>query len=109
MCYNIWYFFYLEFNITELDILNLYNKQNGNCSLQDPKSVLKLIHFNIVFLSGENLTIKANLDNGKLNRYNISIDRIDSLKGYTVDNILLTGAIILNDIFDSRDSNDDTK
>ena len=36
----------------------------------------------------------ANLTDGEINDYNISIDRKDSSKGYTKDNIQLVGAII---------------
>lgn len=67
----------LEFNITEKDVLNLYYKQEGKCAL-----------------SGEKLTMIANLTDGEINDYNLSIDRKDSSKGYTTDNIQLVGAII---------------
>lgn len=66
----------LVFDITEEDILELYYKQEGKCSL-----------------SGEILTKNALEDTG-VNKYNVSIDRIDSSKGYTNDNIQLVGAII---------------
>ena len=36
----------------------------------------------------------ANLTNGEINDYNLSIDRKDSSKGYNIDNIQLLGAII---------------
>lgn len=67
----------LEFNITEQDILDLYYKQGGKCAL-----------------SGEKLTFIANLSDRQINEYNISIDRKDSSKGYTNDNIQLVGAIV---------------
>ena len=46
----------LEFNITEQDIMDLYYKQYGKC-----------------VLSGEKLTIIANLSDGEINDYNLSI------------------------------------
>ena len=45
-------------------------------------------------MTGEKLTFIAYTDNGQINDYNLSIDRIDSNKGYTIDNIQLVGAII---------------
>lgn len=66
----------LEFNITDQDILDLYNKQEGKCAL-----------------SGEKLTSIVLEDNG-INDFNLSIDRNNSSKGYTTDNIQLVGAII---------------
>lgn len=67
----------IEFNITEKDVLDLYYKQEGKCAL-----------------SGEKLTMIANFTDGEINDYNLSIDRKDSSKGYTKDNIQLIGAII---------------
>jgi hypothetical protein len=66
----------LVFAITEEDILELYYKQDGKCAL-----------------SGQILT-KIALEDKGVNKYNISIDRIDSSKGYTKDNIQLIGSII---------------
>ena len=66
----------LEFNITEQDIIDLYYKQEGKCAL-----------------SGEKITSIVLEDNG-INDYNLSIDRKDSSKSYTIDNIQLVGAII---------------
>lgn len=66
----------LVFAITEEDILELYYKQDGKCAL-----------------SGQILTKIALNDKG-INKYNISIDRINSSKGYTKDNIQLVGAIV---------------
>lgn len=67
----------LEFSISETDILDLYHKQEGKCAL-----------------SGEKLTMIVNLTDGEINDYNVSIDRKDSSKGYTRDNIQLVGSII---------------
>lgn len=77
----------LVFAITEEDILGLYYKQEGKCAL-----------------SGEILTKIAFEDKG-INKYNISIDRINSSKGYTKDNIQLVGAII-NIIKNDMEEND---
>lgn len=66
----------LVFAITEEDILELYYKQDEKCAL-----------------SGQILT-KIALEDKGVNKYNISIDRIDSSKGYTKDNIELIGSII---------------
>ncbi len=44
-------------------------------------------------MSGEKLTSIVLEDNG-INDYNLSIDRKDFSKGYTIDNIQLVGAII---------------
>nr|QBK93324.1 MAG: hypothetical protein LCPAC404_00280 [Pithovirus LCPAC404] len=55
------------FLITEDDVMRLYHKQNGRCAL-----------------SGRQMThILNSVDN-------ISVDRIDSMKSYTLDNIQLT-------------------
>lgn len=66
----------LEFNITEQNIIDLYYKQDGKCAL-----------------SGEKLTSIV-LENNGINDFNLSIDRKDSSKGYTKDNIQLIGATI---------------
>lgn len=66
----------LVFDITEKYIIELYYKQEGKC-----------------VLSGETLT-KIALENNGINNFNISINRIDSSKGYTKDNIQLVGSII---------------
>ena len=63
-----------EFNITFDDILEIYNKQNGLC-----------------VYTKETLTYV--LGEGNVNT-NMSLDRIDSNKGYTKDNIQLTLRII---------------
>lgn len=57
----------LEFSITMKDIWNLYLKQNKKCSL-----------------TGSNIYFTKNGRN-----QTASIDRIDSSKGYTIDNIQL--------------------
>lgn len=66
----------LVFAITEEDIIELYYKQDGKCAL-----------------SGQILT-KIALEDKGINKYNVSIDRINSSKGYTKDNIQLVGSII---------------
>lgn len=62
--------------MTEEDILELYYKQDGKCAL-----------------SGQILT-KIALEDKGINNYNVFIDRINSSKDYTKDNIQLVGAII---------------
>ncbi len=57
----------LEFNITETFIRNLYDKQNGKCFYSD-------IPMSLIISE---------------NNYSISIDRKDSNKGYTEENIVL--------------------
>lgn len=59
----------LEFTITKDDLINKYNEQNGKCAL-----------------TGIDMTFE--MYNNR-NHTNISIDRIDSNKGYTLDNIQL--------------------
>lgn len=63
-----------EFNITLDDLLNQWDKQNGIC----PYTGIKLIH---------PIRIK---DEGLI--YMASLDRIDSTKGYIVDNIQFISA-----------------
>lgn len=70
----------LDIQITIQDIKDLYNKQNGKCALSNIK--MTHIAYNTV---GNQHTI---------NKWNISIDRIDSTKGYTPDNIQLICTII---------------
>jgi hypothetical protein len=71
----------LTFNITIDDIKNLYNAQKGVCAL-----------------TGYKLTHNALPENRNnehiINYYNLSVDRIDSSKGYEIDNIQLVCAII---------------
>ncbi|QKF94337.1 hypothetical protein QKU48_gp0879 [Fadolivirus algeromassiliense] len=64
----------LKFDITEDDIKQLYIKQEGRCLL----SGIKMTY----------IGYQSNSSN-KINPFNISIDRIDSSKGYTKDNIQL--------------------
>lgn len=59
----------LEFNITKEDIYNLWVKQNGKCAL-----------------SGLDIKIERNYKKMK-EGMTASLDRIDSTKGYTLDNI----------------------
>lgn len=62
------------FEITKNDVLSLYEKQNGKCAI----SGIKMTHFT---------------NEGRI-LYNLSVDRIDSDKGYTIDNIQLLCTII---------------
>jgi len=81
----------LEFNITEQNIVDLYNKQDGRCAFTNEK----LTTISYTKVAGDK----------ELNDYNISIDRIDSSKGYTVNNIQLVGAtinIMKNDVSDTE-------
>lgn len=66
--------------ITTQDIKDLYDKQNGLCALTNQK------------LTTDTYTVKGN--QYIINKFNISVDRIDSNKDYTKDNIQLVGAII---------------
>lgn len=69
----------LDFTITEKDIRELYKKQDGKCNL-----------------SGKKMTHIGYQDSNKqkINNWNISVDRIDSTKGYMKDNVQLVCAII---------------
>lgn len=69
----------LTFEITKQDIIDLYHKQNGLCAL-----------------TGNVLAYTANMADGRhiVNPRNLSVDRIDSTKGYTKDNIQLVCAQI---------------
>lgn len=60
----------IEFAITKDDLVNLYNKQKGRCAI-----------------SGEELSMPLNSKQMKLSLCNISLDRIDSNRGYLPDNI----------------------
>lgn len=62
----------LNFDITYL--IDLWNKQNGKCAIS-------------------NIDMTYILYNGHINT-NVSIDRIDSLKGYSKENIQLTCCIV---------------
>lgn len=63
----------LFIDITISDLQKLWNKQDGKCALTK---------FSMTLVWG----------NGKKNIYNLSVDRIDSSKGYTKDNIQLVCA-----------------
>lgn len=81
----------LEFNITEQNIMDLYNRQDGRCAYTNEK-LTRICYTKVA-------------DNKKINDYNISVDRIDSRKGYTVNNIQLVGAVInimKNDMSDAE-------
>jgi len=58
----------IEFNITAEDMLEKYNQQNGKCAL-----------------SGIDITLQRNYK--KYKKMTASLDRIDSSKSYTIDNI----------------------
>ena len=62
-----------KFNITYIDILKMWNEQKGRCKI----SGIKMTH------------IIGNKKNTLNNPTNMSIDRIDSFKGYTINNIQL--------------------
>lgn len=74
----------LEFNITLNDLEELFKEQNYIC----PYSGLELTH---------------SYDGNKLNT--ISLDRIDSNKGYTKDNIQIISSLV-NEMKNSLDNND---
>lgn len=71
----------LELSITLEDIEKLYHKQSGKCALTN-----KILTHTTITDTVTNEYIK--------HRWNISIDRIDSSKGYTINNIQLVGAVI---------------
>jgi hypothetical protein len=70
----------IKCEITIQDIKDLYDKQKGLCALTGKK------------LSTDTYMVKENQH--IINKFNISVDRIDSNKDYTKDNIQLVGAII---------------
>jgi len=70
----------LKVNITIDDIKELYEKQKGLCAISGIK------------MTRDVYMVKG--DNHIINKKNISVDRIDSTKGYEKDNIQLVGAII---------------
>ena len=72
----------IEFNITKDEIAELYKKQNGRCAISNNE----LTH--IAY------STEGKKYHGVINKWNISIDRIDSNKNYTIDNIQLVGAIV---------------
>jgi hypothetical protein len=67
----------IQVNITYNDIIDLYAKQNGKCALTD------------IELTFDKYTSN---DPRKINKNNISVDRIDSKKPYSKDNIQLITA-----------------
>ena len=52
-------------------------------------------------MSGVILT-KNDLEDKGINKYNVSIDTINSSKGYTKDNIQLVGAIVCIDLYNKK-------
>ena len=70
----------IDVKITIDDIKELYDKQDGKCAITGEE----LTHLTY--------TIKGNQH--IINEWNISVDRIDSNKDYTKDNIQLVGAIV---------------
>ncbi len=67
-------------NITIDDIRDLYIKQDGKCALTKKE---------LTYIKQDRTN-----DEHIINRWNISVDRIDSSKGYEKYNIQLVGAII---------------
>jgi hypothetical protein len=72
----------LEISITVDDLKTLYEKQSGKCA--------------ITGIDLEHSTYNYRRDNNQhiINKWNISLDRIDSSKGYSLDNVHLVGAIV---------------
>lgn len=70
----------LLIEITENDIKDQYQKQDGLCALTG----IKMTH----------LAYQTDANNRTINNYNISVDRIDSQKGYIKDNIQLICAAV---------------
>jgi hypothetical protein len=81
----------LSFNITIEDIKQLYTKQKGLCAL----SGLTLTY---------NALPKEKQEEHIINYCNISVDRIDSTKGYEKDNIQLVCAIVNRMKTDMKDN-----
>jgi hypothetical protein len=69
----------IKVDITIDDIIELYGLQEGKCALTNKK----MTHIAYANKKGEHI----------MNKYNISVDRIDSSKDYTQDNIQLVCAI----------------
>ena len=63
----------LEFSITESDILSLYDKQNGLCAYTG---------------------LQLSLDCSEFDLQSASIDRVDSSKGYILDNVVLCCVVV---------------
>jgi len=70
----------LSVEITKDDIISLYYKQNGICVLSGKR---------MLFEHNKNETNQS-----IVNPWNISVDRLDSSKGYSIDNIQLICTII---------------
>jgi hypothetical protein len=66
------------FSITKEFLIDLYNKQNGKCYYSDIKMRIEIE--------------KRNRNNNDY--YSLSVDRLDSLKGYTEDNTILCCSVI---------------
>lgn len=81
------------FDITKNDVLKLYDLQDGLCAL----TYQKMTHNAVNDRTLESTHI--------MNPLNISIDRIDSSKGYTVDNIRLVAADVNRIRLDINDTN----
>lgn len=73
----------LTFNITKEDIEKLYLEQNGSCSLTG----VEMTYIDSPRVSNDGKLKKANYKN-------LSIDRVDSSKVYSLDNIQLVCCII---------------
>lgn len=71
----------IDIQITIQDIKDIYTTQNGKCAMTGMKMTYTVLHDD---KSDEHIK----------NKWNISIDRIDSDKGYTTDNIQLVCATI---------------
>ncbi len=73
----------LEVTITIQEIINLYHQQEGKCALTGHILTHTQIH-----------NEDSHLNESVKHRWNISIDRIDSSKGYHINNVQLVGTII---------------
>lgn len=82
----------LEYNIDKDYIIELYNKQKGKCAITEIEMTYNAIN-------EKNPKDSCHI----INKHNISIDRIDSSKGYTKDNVRLICAVINSIRFDSND------
>ena len=72
----------LSIQIGENDIKELYKKQNGRCLITN-----QILSYNT---DNDNIINETKIKN----KFNISIDRVDSTKDYTKDNVQLLGVII---------------